>query len=479
MLRSNRSRFAPQASTKAWGAACLLACASLSVQALTLGPFSVESALGEPLRAAIEVTQYKVEDLRKLKVQLAAPASFEQAGMAFHPALQGLQTRLEFRGDGKPYIALTGQSPVNEHFVDVIVEVQWPSGRLAMNYTLLVSPVGAPSSRAEKSPADNSITSSVMLAPALTAPPTTVNDTPVRRAEDAITVQAGDTASKLVLKKIPVGVSLDQMLLAMVRTNPEAFMEGNVNLLREGALVHLPTAQEAAQVSAEAARQTVIAQTEDFVAYARRLAQSTLKATDTASREMTGQVGPEIHPPAPAVAEQDKLTLSKREVTDNSAEARLAVERDIQDKTEQLAALKKNLETLKSLSAPATPGKMPPAEPSALTPSVPKAVEKEASAPLLDAIAHSTSVWGWVMALLVGMAGLVWGVRRRPTASKDLFGTHTMATKTPSPGSATETPLAPWPTGLPPQFAGLDLNLTPSPDPAPRQNAAPPAGPSQ
>ena len=120
--------------------ASVLACASLLANAVTLGPLSVESGLGQPLRAAIEITQYKVEDLRKLKIQLAEFASFEQAGMAFNPALNGLQARLEFRGDGKPYIALAGQIPVTDHFVDVIVEAQWPSGRLAMNYTLLVSP---------------------------------------------------------------------------------------------------------------------------------------------------------------------------------------------------------------------------------------------------------------------------------------------------------------------------------------------------
>ena len=123
--------------------ALAIACASGSALALSLGQVSVESGIGQPLRATIEITQYKVEDLRRLQLQLAPMASFEQAQMAFHPALNGLQTRLEFRGDGKPFIALTGLTPVNEHFIDVIVEAQWPSGRLARNYTLLVSPVGA------------------------------------------------------------------------------------------------------------------------------------------------------------------------------------------------------------------------------------------------------------------------------------------------------------------------------------------------
>lgn len=496
MLQPNRALPPSPALSKAWAVASLLACASWSAQALSLGPFSVESALGEPLRAAIEITHYKVEDLRKLQVQLAAPASFEQAGMAFHPALQGLQTRLEFRGDGKPYIALFGQSPIDEHFVDLIVEAQWPSGRLAMNYTVLVSPVGALKPRTEKPPTE-SLPSAAIMAPvvspqalAVTARPAALS--PVRNAADTITVRAGDTASKLLLHPLPANVSLDQMLLAMVRANPEAFIEGNVNLLREGAQVQLPNAQDAARISAEEARQTVIAQTVDFVAYARRLAQSAHKATETASREMTGKLSPEAPTPAPPLPVQDTLTLSKREVTSDSAEARLAVEREIQDKTEQLAALKKNLDSLKALSATPAPTAPPPAEaaerpaePSALQPSLPvaaaEATAKAAPRSLLEQVSRNPSIWGWVMALLAVMAGLVWAVRRRPAAAHaDLFGTAKLpdqAHDTPRQTAPTRVPL---PSGLPPQFAGLDLNLTPAPEatpPASAQGSAPTSAP--
>jgi FimV-like protein len=483
MLRLKTPSKKTQARIPSWAAASLLACASWSASALTLGQFSVESALGEPLRAAIEITQYKVEDLRRLKVQMAEPTRFEQAGMAFHPALDGLQARLEFRGDGKPYIALTGLTPVNEHFVDVIVEAQWPSGRLAMNYTLLISPVGALKPGSGK-PLDNTTTTTaaptttpavmppVISTQALAAIAAPALDSAFRKVENAITVQAGDTASKLVLRQMPVGVSLDQMLLAMVRTNPEAFIEGNVNLLREGAQVHLPNVQEAAQMSADEARQTVMAQTADFVAYARRLAQSTLKATETASREMTGQVAAETPNIQPVLTEQDKLTLSKREVTADSAEARLAVEREIQDKTEQLAALKKNLETLKSLSAQTDSEKTSPVESSAWQPSLPLAAGEATSAPLLDTISRNPTLWAWVMALLAGMAGLVWVVRRRSSAPGDLFGKNRPLAPAPQ--------TTPFPSGLPPQFAGLDLNLTPPPERAQAPQASPnPPGPGQ
>ena len=268
------------------------------------------------------------------------------------------------------------------------------------------------------------------------------------------------------------------MLLAMVRANPESFIEGNVNLLREGAQVRLPKAQDAVQISAEEARQTVIAQTVDFVAYARRLAQSALQAPETASREMTGKMAPEAPPPVAPRPVQDTLTLSKREVTADSAEARLAVEREIQDKTEQLAALKKNLETLKSLSAaPVTPTALPAstAEPSALQPSLPAAAATAAKATWFDAIGRTPAMGAWALALLAAMGGLVWLARRRPAAAhEDLFGTANMPAEATAIDSAPT--LTPFPSGLPPQFAGLDLNLTPASD---TPKAANPAGPRQ
>jgi pilus assembly protein FimV len=413
MLRPSHFPEKTSALPSAWVVASLLACASLPVKAWTPGQFSVASGLGDPLRAAIEITPYKDEDLRKL--------------------------------------------------------TPWALGHMAMNSTLPVSPVGALNPRIGKPQVDTALVMAPVVFPQASAVISSHSlDSDARNPADAITVRAGDTASQLVFRKMPAGVSLNQMLLAMLRANPEAFIEGNVNLLREGAQVHLPSAQSAEQISPEEARQTVIAHHADFVAYAQRLAQSPLKATDTASREMTGKVTTEAPLTVTVQTEQDKLTLSKGEVTADSADARLALEREIQDKTDQLAALKKNLETLKSLSAKPDREKTSPSELSALKPSLTVAAAEAHSAPLLDAISRNTSIWTWVMALLAGMAGWVWVVRRRPAEPVDLLGTDSLVAPAPSPLP----PASPFPSGLPPQFADLDLNLTPAPDTVPGPQAS-------
>ena len=399
MLRPPHFSDKTPARPSAWLVASLLACTSLSVKAWTLGPSSVASGLGEPLRVALEITQHQAEDLPEPK--------------------------------------------------------RWASGHLAMNDTLRASPVGAANPRTGKPQGETAWAIAPVVFPQALAISTAPSfDSVARDPEDTITVRSGDTASQLVVRKMPAGVSLDQMLLAMLRANPEAFIAGNVNLLREGAQVHLPSAQSAAQISIEEARQTVIAQTADVVAYAQRLAQSTWKATDTASREMTGKVATEAPPAVPVHTEQDKLTLSKGEITADSADARLALEREIQDKTEQLAALKKNLETLKSLSTKPDPEKTSPSELSALKPSLTVAAAEAPAAPWLDVISRHPSIWAWAMALLVGMAGWVWVVRRQPAEPVNLLGTDSLVAP------------APFPSGLPPQFAELDLNLTPAPNTA-------------
>ena len=467
----------PHHRARSWAVASVLACGSWWAQAVSLGPVSVASGIGQPLRASIAITQFKVEDLRQLQVRLADAASFQQAGIPVHPALNGLQLSLAFRGNGEPVIALVGQEPVADNFLDLIVEVQWPSGRLAMNYTLLVSPVGGlPEST-------NRLMPTMVEPPAWVDPAVVPTQSPAPPDAPTITVRAGDSASKLVLAQRPAGVSLAQMLLAMVRANPDAFIEGNVNLLREGAQIQMPSAHEAAQIPAEEARQTVLAHNADFANYARRLAQSALNTQGSANRTLAGEASrvPQATPP-PADG-QDKLTLSQRAVTPNSDEARWAVEQEIKEKTAQLAALKKSLDDLQLLVAKQNTHTGPkqtsptPAHPAVgVTPATqttlmsfegaPNALSALARSPqaspsLLAQVSQHPSLWAWMTGLMAVMVGLAIGVRRRQGQGIDFFTANS------APNSA-----APLASGLPAQFAGIDLNLTPPPE-APVPTSAP------
>jgi len=246
---------------------------------------------------------------------------------------------------------------------------------------------------------------------------------------------------------IPANVSTDQMLLALVRANPNAFIEGNVNLVRAGTVLRMPKAGEATQISRTEARQTVMAQNRDFAAYARRVAESPLLVGSAQSREMSGTVAKES-PNAPAAsAKQDKLTLSKAQVGNDSAEAKLAAEREAKDAADQLGALNKNMQDLEALAKDRKAD-------AATTVSSNLPDSGNSDTPLLEQLSQNKSVWAWVVGALLALLALVLWSRKKNTKSNEVFA--------PSYDDIPSQPVAAA-TSIPPQMSGIDLNLNSSP----------------
>ncbi len=505
----NAARISP---TTAIGAGVLLAC-SLSAHALTLGRFQVQSAMGEPLRAEVEVTQFTPEELRGLQAQLASPASFRQAGMEYNAALNGVVARVENRSDGRPFIVLNGRNPVQDSFIDLILEAQWSTGRAVKNYALLLNSASpAAGTRPPAAPTSPQAQPEVITAPvplARTAPPkaaptssdgsltptsieVNANQVPVyrfdavnaapapvpvanpvavapavvaytqaaeslRAGHNSLTVNPGDTASNLLAGHLPANISLDQMLLALVRANPHAFIEGNVNLIRAGSVLRMPTASEATQISRTEARQTVMAHNRDFAAYARRVAEAPLLVGSAQSREMSGNVTTQTEDTAPSSAKQDKLTLSKAQVGDNNAEARLAAQREAQDAADQLSELNKNMRDLQALakeSKPDTPAQT-------ATTSLPAAVSDDPS--WMTQLGQNKSIWAWVIGALLALVALVFWSRKQDTKANEVFA--------PSYDDVPDTATSP--VSIPPQMAEIDLELNSNPVPQPAQAPTP------
>ncbi|WP_137895210.1 hypothetical protein [Ramlibacter sp. 2FC] len=99
-------------------------------QALALGRVIVHSALGDPLRAEIEIPQISAEESASLQVGLGSPEAFQSAGLDYNPALAGVQISLQRHPDGRHYLRLTSSRPMLEPFLDVVISTQWSSGRL-------------------------------------------------------------------------------------------------------------------------------------------------------------------------------------------------------------------------------------------------------------------------------------------------------------------------------------------------------------
>lgn len=408
-----------QAHALALAAAALFSLPSTPAQALALGRITVQSALGEPLRADIDLPGITADEIATLRVSMAAPDAFRAAGMEYSPALPGVTITLEKRPDGRHFLRLAGQRPVNDPFVDLILETTWSSGRIVRDFTLLFDP---PTLRQGRAPLPAQASAAPATAAASPAPARQVKPTPVppQRSEparairtpsaparsgeqDQITVQPGDTAGNIAGDHKPASVSLDQMLVAMLRANPDAFIAGNVNRLRAGAVLSLPTAEQAAAVDATEARQTIVAQSRDFNEFRRRLAEGVAAApTSPPQRQASGKVQAQVEEKKPAATSPDKLTLSKGGVQGKSSADQIASDRAAQDAATRVAELNRNLSELNKLSgavpggtggaaAPAQPGSSPALPSLAVSAPAAAAASAPASAPAVPAPAAETA----------------------------------------------------------------------------------------
>ena len=378
----------------ATAAALALLGASLDAQALALGAITVRSALGEPLRAEIEVPQISSEEAATLKASVGSPEAFRAAGVDYPAALAGARVTLQRRANGQAYLRVAGERTVNEPFLGIVIEANWANGRVVRDYTMLVDPPGRAAPPAvtvtpsQVAPAPATVQAPRVAAAPAPAPATEAGARPRRDIQPAevprraaapggdgapVTVQRGDTAGSIARAHAIDGVSLDQMLVAMLRANPQAFIKGNVNLMRAGAVLQMPSAEQASATSRQAARRAVVAQTRDFQAYRLGVAQrSGATRVAAATGSASGGVQPEVQDSRAAAPSQDRLKLS-RSGTQSGAESQLAQSRQAQEQSERVAELNKNLSELAKLqaasgNAPAAAINVPTGAPAATTP---------------------------------------------------------------------------------------------------------------
>ena len=417
----------------------LLSTAHLNAQALALGPITSLSALGEPLVAGIAVPEISPEEFASLKVTLASPEGFKAAGMDYNTALSSAQFTLHRRPDGSTYLLLRSDKMVTDPFVNLVVTAKWSNGQIVRNYTLLLDPPTARQSEASTitapltalapalapaaapapapvAPRLEPVTAAPAAAPAPTQTPTPAPATAARPTVEAkpspvqtakqpavtptpaavnknsgqqVKVSGGDTAGKIAADNRPANVSLDQMLIAMLRGNPEAFIGNNINRLKAGAILSLPTSEEAQAIPDSTARQTVLAQSKDFNSFRRKLAENAPSIASRApDRQAGGKVEAKVEDRKMAAVTPDKLTLSKgslntdpknvaKDAKDNSE--KIAKERQAKDDAARVAELSKNITDLNKIAGATPVAPLKPA--TANTPATAAAPATAATAP--------------------------------------------------------------------------------------------------
>ncbi len=113
---------------------------AIDVDAAGLGRLSVQSGLGQPLRAELEVTSVGREEAPTLQVKLAPLSAFRAANLEFNPALTNIRFALDRRQDGSYLVRISSAQAVNEPYLDMMVELTWATGRVIREYTVLLDP---------------------------------------------------------------------------------------------------------------------------------------------------------------------------------------------------------------------------------------------------------------------------------------------------------------------------------------------------
>ncbi|MCR4302412.1 MAG: hypothetical protein NUV51_12445 [Sulfuricaulis sp.] len=394
-----------------WMLVGILALFPLTGHALALGKLKVLSALNEPLNAEIEFTSITDKELKGLAVSLASRTDFDAAGIERLPFLSQVKFVVDRKSDGRHFLLLRTEQQINEPFLHLLLQIEWPGGRLVREYTALidppyritgkaapvetpvvtppapapmpeVQPLAPPAPVAEAPPAEmtkeeippvatkpeelkseavppqEEVIKKIPPAEAIAAerkfgPPDIAqgvapseSDTPTvepleaapkievaqapegqRPAEPGVkpapvladmskyNVKRGDTLWHIAEKARTDGrdVSIEQMILAIYRTNKDAFFSNNVNNLKAGKILKIPERVEAESVTQSDARREFRAQYDAWQEYKLKLASASGAVKIAEAPAVAPPAAPEkpAIPEKPAVASEPKKEPAK------------------------------------------------------------------------------------------------------------------------------------------------------------------------
>jgi pilus assembly protein FimV len=354
---------------------------SSAAHAAGLGKLTVLSALGQPLRAEIELTAVSSDEASGLAAKLASPEAFRTANIEFNPALLSLRFAVEQR-NGRQFIRVTSTQPLNEPFVDMLLELTWNNGRLVREYTFLLDPAELRATQSAQVASNEAppVARPRAESPAAAAAAPVAAERPrrgrARAAEEASAapssraaggseyrVKAGDSLGRIAAQLKPVDVSLDMMLVALYRANPDAFIGNNMNRLKSGRILSVPDSASVQSLNEGEAHGVVVAHAADFNAYRNKLAGQVGAAEPVKTPQVGQSAGGKItakveERPTAANESQDQLRLSKAPAAGAASgkgatmgtEDTIAKQRELEEAQQRVKELERNVNDLEKLA---------------------------------------------------------------------------------------------------------------------------------
>ena len=350
------------------------------IYAAGLGKLKLNSALGQPLNAEIDIVTTNSDEVSSLKANIASREAFAQAGIHYEPNFPTFKTSIELRTNGNPYIKLASPQAINDPFLNILVELNWDSGLILREYAVLLDPIEM---NAQNQNIAAPAVSPVPITNAVSRNTERTFDVKENRQGEKSTrsinrsnqakdtygpVIRGDTLSSIARRVLPTGVDLNQMLVALYRANREAFIANNMNLLKVGAILKIPEQSEIAAIDVPTASNEIRMQVEDWHRYHSKVTSISSESSVAHIRQSDqGKITTSINKNSVSARESPKevlrlssgarLTTKGDQISEPALADRLrmmeedAIARNLalKEANERVAMLEKGIENLKQL----------------------------------------------------------------------------------------------------------------------------------
>ncbi|MFI3197473.1 MAG: FimV/HubP family polar landmark protein [Methylococcaceae bacterium] len=421
--------------------------APASGYSLGIGDIKLHSALNQNLDAEISLVTSAGDKVSDIKVNLAPPDKFDEAGIPWTSFLSRIKFETTTGANGSVIIKLNSKEAVTEPFLNFLLQVIWPKGILYREFTVLLDPPAAyiPSSNAENYTPESS-----------TRPPHEFLPTPPTKIERLLSEagEYGPTTKNDTLFKIAEqaakqpGVSVEQMMMALYEENPHAFYQGNVNALLSGKIMKIPESATALKLS----REQALAEFKRHTKAWKNQLEPPPVTTESIKKENTGKQLTLAAPNAD-VAENEAITQENEQTNAHATESK-AIDKEIVSATspvnealqDKVATLEKQLAIMQQIlvlkeQQLAALQNQPPSKPVVETEPIQPTPNKSGlinpvTQPVIQAQPEATTsathhyLWSGVSATLLALLGWV-GWRKRKNNQQ--FFASLIGSNTPEP----------------------------------------------
>jgi pilus assembly protein FimV len=360
--------------------------------ALDLGNIQVSSTLEQPLEAHIDLLDVNDANFDHVRVNLADIAVFSRVGLERGAILEQLLFEIKTLEDGRVVVVVTTEQPLSEPYLNFLVDMDYGSGRTYREFTILLDPPVFQESAKASVDAPELVASRIVdeqaasvIEPPAVAAVSSEEEVVSAGVEPTVTsfahygpVKHNEALWNIAKSMRPDGVSVNQMMLALLKENPEAFFGNNVNMLKEGAILRLSSEQVVHAFTSKQAVLEIAAQNESWLEYVRERKAARAVVSESADVDLQGDkaaaaegvateavqsppkmleiVAPEGDDASEAVASSEISSLQSQinELTDKVSFANdiiAAAEEEKGELGERLAALRDQMVAMQSLIA--------------------------------------------------------------------------------------------------------------------------------